>query len=68
VPGPEERLKVGDRVCLNERGRRRFKTDLSRHGTVISISPAKTAYRIRWDNYAVADLLHWSYVTRETMM
>ena len=66
VPGPEERLKIGDRVCLNARGRRRFRTDIRRHGTVVSVSRAKTAYRIRWDNYAGADLLHWSYVTRET--
>jgi hypothetical protein len=65
APDAEPALKTGDKVRLNETGRQRFKKNLDRRGVVIAMSSTGTAYRVRWDNQAVADFLHWSYLMRD---
>ena len=66
IPDPKETLNVGDRVRLNDRGRQRFKEGIDRRGVVVSVSSTKSAYRVRWDNLAAADYLHWSYLVRDS--
>ena len=65
APDAEPAFKVGDKVRLNATGRQRFRKNLDRRGEVIAMSSTRTAYRVRWDNQAVADFLHWSYLTRD---
>ena len=65
APDAEPAFKVGDKVRLNERGRQRFKKNLDRRGVVMAMSSTRTAYRVRWDNHAVADFLHASYLMRD---
>jgi hypothetical protein len=65
APDAEPALKIGDKVRLNERGRQRFKKNLDRRGVVIAMSSTRTAYRVRWDDQAVAYSLHGSYLMRD---
>jgi hypothetical protein len=58
-------FQTGDKVRLNARGRQRFRKNLDRRGLVIAVSSTRTAYRVRWDNQAVADFLHASYLMRD---
>jgi hypothetical protein len=65
--GPTRSEFYGRRVVLNAAGRSHLAVTLKRGkrmeaGTIIGESREKTAWRIRWDGWAVEQGLHKSYV------
>lgn len=56
-------FRIGDRVQLSERGRRRARTPV-RSGVICKLAKSGTQCRVRWDGTQSLQLIHFSFIER----
>lgn len=57
-------FEIGDRVRLNELGRKNSRNP-ERRGVVVAVSPIGSSFRVQWDGVKTQYVVHRTYLERD---